>query len=317
MNKLLLVLTFLATGSSTVAQNNLLLPVGRTPIVGADERADGLMHPTACDEQGRVYVKLLWGEPGNVEPLLRISDKGIVELQFDMSHEMPLRYAMRPEGGVVMFHSDEHGRFLDSLGSDGKLESSLRLEPTPTPFFPSQLAVFQSGEIFISGQQIKPSYKASAAVYNASGALTKQLAFDEDIKKEQEIANDSSAQKLHAEAVNESVATAGDDGLVYLMRPTSPALVFAVSRAGEVVRSFKVTAPAGFSGCQEQIDDSIPPRLWPRCQSMLRFGVSDFRQRYWQQPCRLRSEYQRSGRDHYMLRSRPRAVFPSLARTGS
>jgi len=144
-----------------------------------------------------------------------------------------------------MFHSDEHSRFLDSFGNDGKRESSVRLEPTPTPFFPSQLAVFQSGDIFISSQQIRSPYKASAAIYAASGALTKQLAFDEDVKKEQEITNDSSAQKLRAETVNESVATASDDGLVYLMRPTSPALVFAVSRAGEVVRSFKVTAPAG------------------------------------------------------------------------
>jgi len=245
MSRLGLFFTLLVVTASAVAQSSVLAPVSRTPIIGADGRAYGVMFPTACDEQGRAYVKLLWGEPENVEPLLRISDKGVVEVQFDMSREMPLRYATRPDGGVVMFHSDEHGRFLDSFASDGKRESSMRLEPTPTPFFPSQLAVFQSGEVFIAGQQIKPSYKASAAIYNPSGALIKQLTFEEDVKREQEIVNDSGAQRMNARAVNESVATSGDDGLVYLMRPTNPILIYAISRAGEVVRTLHVTAPAG------------------------------------------------------------------------
>jgi len=245
MNKLLLVVGVLVVASQVGAQNNVLVRVERVNVVGADDLAFGIMFPTCCDQQGRTYVKLLSGEPGHVEPLLRISDKGLVEAQFDMSGEMPLRYAMRPDGGAVMFHSDGKYKFLDNFAPDGKHESSVRLEPPPTPFFPSQIAVFHSGEIFISGLQYQPGYKASAAIYSTTGSLIKQPTLDEDERREQEIATDSGAQKLNAEAVNESVATPGDDGLVYLMRPTNPVLVYAISRAGDVLRTIRVTPPVG------------------------------------------------------------------------
>ena len=39
------------------------------------------------------------------------------------------------------------------------------------------------------------------------------------------------------------MAIAGDDGLVYLMRATSPATVYAISAAGDVVRKIAVRAP--------------------------------------------------------------------------
>jgi hypothetical protein len=245
MNRLPLVVSLLLVASAVAAQSNLLVAVEHIPIVGSDERAVGIVFPTACDQQGRAYVKLSWAEPGNVEPLLRLSDKGAVEVQFDTSGELINRYAVRPDGGVVMMHSDGKDKFLDNFAPDGKHESSVRLEPPPTPFFPSQLAVFHSGEIFISGQQYHPGYKASAAIYSATGSLIRQPILDDDKKGEQEIATDSGAQKLNAKAVDRSVATAGDDGLVYLMRPTTPAVVYAILPAGDVLRTLRVTAPVG------------------------------------------------------------------------
>lgn len=245
MNKLPLVVSLLLVASAAAAQSTVLAAVERIPIVGADERAFGIVFPTACDQQGRAFVKLSWGEPGNVEPLLRLSDKGAVEVQFDTSGELINRYAVRPDGGVVMLHSDGKYKFLDNFAPDGKHESSVRLEPPPTPFFPSQLAVFPSGEVFISGLQYQPHYKASAAIYGATGSLIKQPTFDEDEKREQEIATESGAQKVNAEAIDKSVATAGDDGLVYLMRPTTPAVVYVISPAGDVLRTLRVVAPMG------------------------------------------------------------------------
>ena len=43
--------------------------------------------------------------------------------------------------------------------------------------------------------------------------------------------------------VERSVAIAGDDGFVYLMRATSPAIVYVISSAGEVMRKIVVSAP--------------------------------------------------------------------------
>ena len=88
-------------------------------------------------------------------------------------------------------------------------------------------------------------YKASTAIYRTTGSLVKELTLDEDEKIEQAIATDSAAPTVNKEAVDKSVAIAGDDGLVYLMRATSPAIVYAISPAGKVVRKVAVAAPSG------------------------------------------------------------------------
>jgi hypothetical protein len=75
----------------------------------------------------------------------------------------------------------------------------------------------------------------------------KQLVLDGDAKVERAIeagdAKDTSAQQPHTQAVDRSVAITGDDGLVYLMRATSPATVYAISAGGDVVRKITVSAP--------------------------------------------------------------------------
>ena len=146
-----------------------------------------------------------------------------------------------------MTHSDGRVKFVYNFGPDGTRESSVALEPPPTLFFPSQLAVFHSGEILVSGLQYHPGYKASTAIYNPTGRLVKQLVLDGDLETEHAIeagnAKDSHAEQQNTSAVDESVAITGDDGLVYLMRATVPVQVYAISAAGDVVRKIVVNAP--------------------------------------------------------------------------
>jgi hypothetical protein len=104
--------------------------------------------------------------------------------------------------------------------------------------------VFHSGEILISGQQYHPGYKASTAIFDPSGRLVKQLVLDGDAAIERVISQDTGAQQLNTSAIDTSIAITGDDGLVYLMRATSPVTVYAISSAGEVVRQIVVRAPS-------------------------------------------------------------------------
>ena len=94
-----------------------------------------------------------------------------------------------------------------------------------------------------------PSYKASTAIYSPAGHLVKQFALEGDAQIEREIdagdGKDTDLQKRHSEAVDKSVAITADDGLVYLMRASSPATVYAISDAGDVVRRIVVSAPTG------------------------------------------------------------------------
>jgi hypothetical protein len=156
-------------------------------------------------------------------------------------------FAVRPNGGVAMMHLDGGTKVVDNFGPDGKRESPVRLDRPPTPFFPMQIAVFRSSEILIAGLQFRPGYKASTAVYDSSGHLVKQFELDGDAEIERAIEvgdpRHGRAPGQGNETVARSVAITGDDGFVYLMRPTSPATVYVISPAGEVIRKIVVRAP--------------------------------------------------------------------------
>jgi hypothetical protein len=227
-----------------LAQTKPLVAKDRVPIKVAGDYPGGIAYPTFCDERGRLYVKLIEQGPEMRGPLLRISDKGIVETRFDTAGELINRYATRPDGGVIMIHTSGSTQFIDNFSPDGKFESSVALESTPIHFFPSVIAVFHSGEILISGSQYRPGYKASTAIFDSTGHLVKQLVLEKDAEVESAISKDTGAQRKNIRAIGTSVAIAGDDGLVYLMRATSPVVVYAISATGEVVHKIVVRVPS-------------------------------------------------------------------------
>lgn len=229
-----------------VAQTKVLVAKSRVPIsVVGDYSPGNIALPTACDEQGRFYVKLIKPGTAMAGSLFRWSSKGTMEAEFDTTGAFINRYAVRPGGGVIMIHSDGYSKLLDNFGPDGTRDSSVALESPPLPFFPSQLAVFPSGEVLMSGMQFHPGYKAATAVYDSTGHVVKQVTLDGDVETERAIDKDTSGQQQNKSAINQSVAITGDDGLVYLMRATSPPTVYAISAAGDVVRKIVVRSPAG------------------------------------------------------------------------
>jgi hypothetical protein len=244
MNKILAAFALLSVPALPMAaQTKVLVAKSRVPVSVPGDYHGGIAFPTACDEQGRLYVKLVKAGPGMVGPLFRLSSKGVVEAEFDTSGALINRYAVRPNGGVIMMHTDGRIKFVDNFAPDGTRESSVALERPPDPFFPSQLAVFHSGEILISGLQYQPGYKAATAIYDPTGRLVKQLVLDGDVDIERAIDKDTRSQQQNTSAIDTSVAITGDDGLVYLMRATSPASVYAISAAGDVVRKIVVSPP--------------------------------------------------------------------------
>jgi hypothetical protein len=245
VNKLAAVLALVVTTLPTLAQTKLLGAKSRVHVT-ATGRYQGIAFPTTCDEQGRLYVKFdMVGLGMAGSPLLRLSRNGAVEAKFDTSKALINRYAVRPDGGVVTVRSERAGKFIDNFSSDGKFESSVLIEHPTIPFFPSQLAVFPSGEILVSGLQYEAGYRASTAIFDRTGRLLKQFALDGDEEIERAVAGDTRAQQRYSSAIDQSAAIRGDDGLVYLMRATSPVTVYAISADGEVVRKIVVDAPGG------------------------------------------------------------------------
>jgi hypothetical protein len=197
--------------------------------------------PTACDEQGRSYVKFM-GQDGNMmESVYRVSDRGQIEAQFDITGTLGNTFAVRPNAGIAAAHIEGKAKVIDNFAPDGTRESQVRLETPPAPFFPMQSAVFPSGEIFVARQTYRSAREASAAVYDAEGHLLKQIPLDRDEVSRANVAENNN----EAGITSRSVAIAGDDGYVYLMRATSPPVVYAISSTGEIVRNFVVKGPAG------------------------------------------------------------------------
>jgi hypothetical protein len=203
--------------------------------------------PSACDALGRPFVKLMQPGPGMIGPLYRLSNKGVLEAEFDTSGAIGNIYAVRPGGGVAMVRSDGFTRAIDNFGPDGKFESTIWLERPPIGFFPTQIAVFPTGEILMSGLQGHPGYRTSTAIYHPAGHLIKQFVLpgDAEVERGIESGNPQSASLVQSQkkAVSRSVAVNGDDGLVYLMRGASPAPVYAISATGEVMRQLSVAVP--------------------------------------------------------------------------
>ena len=131
--------------------------------------------PTACDDQGRSYVKL-WTGNGSKGPVFRVSDKGVIEAQFDSPEMLGNTFAVRPDAGIAVPHLEDRGKtkVIDNFGPDGARESQVRLETPLIPFFPEQIAVFPSGGFFLAGGHDQAN-KPSASVYDAEGHLLKQL----------------------------------------------------------------------------------------------------------------------------------------------
>jgi len=246
MNELVAVIAFFCvTTLPMAAQTKVLVAKGRVPssVLFDDHRNFAL--PTACDEQGRSYVKLV--KTGMVGPILRLSAQVVLEAEFDTTGALVNIYAVRPDGGVAMVRIDGPTNVVDNFGPDGTRQSTVRLDRPPITFFPAQIAVFRSGEILLAGPQYHPGFKASTAVYDPTGHLVKQFVLDGDAEIERAIevgdARYTREPRGSNDPVSRSVVIAGDDGFVYLMRATSPATVYVISAAGEVRRKIVVSAP--------------------------------------------------------------------------
>jgi hypothetical protein len=132
MNKLALVALVCATALPIAAQTKVLVATSRVSSSVASNGNFAL--PTACDEQGHLYVRQNISGGKMTGPLLRLSGKGTLEAEFDTSGTVGNVFALRPNGGVAMVRLDGATNVVYNFGPDGKLESSIRLNVRRSPF---------------------------------------------------------------------------------------------------------------------------------------------------------------------------------------
>src|SRR5215471_9061600 len=98
--------------------------------------------PTACDDKGRSYVKLpkADGKSAMTGPVFRVSDKGVIEAQFDSPEMLGNTFGVRPDGGIAALIAPigkggmpylGKTKVVDNFGPDGTRESQVHLETPP------------------------------------------------------------------------------------------------------------------------------------------------------------------------------------------
>jgi|ERR1700690_575225 len=219
------------------------------------EMAEFFIHPIKCDAEGNLY--LMTGVDAT-SGIREINSKGQRVANFLASAATGLSvwhgtyFAVAPNGSVYQLADlrDSRDRAVISYNKDGSYKSAVKLEAPhgAEDWNEMQIAVFPSGDFLIAGSIHNPDTAVRTpftGIFDSSGAIKREITLpdDADLQKMAESGDPRVIAPGHA-SVNRAVelgyAEAGSDGNVYLMRRISPAIVYAISPGGEVVRRFTV-----------------------------------------------------------------------------
>ena len=205
-----------------------------------------------CDGDGNLYARR--HQPGDHAkgPVQQITSKGALMHSFrveDPTLDLSIAdFFLAPNddlyiAGWSTVSPNTGGRiYLAHFGRDGSLKSKTRL--VSEEFFPSSLAVFNSGEILLTGTQGSGDNKPFTAVFASNGTLISKVypPEDEELSRKAE-EGDPSAHEAGVYGnsfVEMGGAVGGSDGNVYLMRRTSPALIYVISPKGNIIRTLRI-----------------------------------------------------------------------------
>jgi hypothetical protein len=212
--------------------------------------ATGFLPPLRCDRDGNLYYRA-----SPIDPIHKLNLKGEEIALFraaagtDKKIDVSVSYALTPQGGLyeLVFPHEIH-RYVFVYSPDGSFKSAIKLDPG-FPFVPHALAVFASGQLLITGSEYDHDRAAAmwpfTGIFAADGRLLKEIKLDDD-ETLRDMAVDGDARVKSPtgangnRAVDLSQIETAADGNAYLMRWTNPAVIYAISPGGEVVRRFKV-----------------------------------------------------------------------------
>jgi hypothetical protein len=241
-----------SSARQTVAASRDLVPLSS---VTADYVNAGMfLYPLRCDGGGNLYLRNVnSGVPAIHE--LSPNGKQIALFQPDLatSEFKVVRgtyFSLDKDGYLAqLVESKEIKRHVFIFKADGSLKNDIKLE-TSFPWIPSQVAAFPSGNLLVSGSEYDHDRKNPikwpfTGVFGLDGSLVKEVKLeDDDMIHDMAAVGDSRVTAPESPNSNYAVALgqlgSASDGNVYLMRRLSPAILYAISSDGRVIRRFTV-----------------------------------------------------------------------------
>jgi len=207
--------------------------------------------PLKCDRDGNLFFQPnvfpheeIHSLNAKGQPLASFRPRAIPELSLDGIGA----YAIGPRGELYQIvFPHEIARSVAVFTADGKYKSAIKLK-LRFEFTPGPLGVFPSGDILVSGLRWRGKDVARepfTGIFSPDGTLVKEVKFEDDQElREMAARGDSRVTSPENPTGNRAVSFSqmetGDDGNVYLMRWTNPAIFYAISPTGEVSRRFTV-----------------------------------------------------------------------------
>ena len=218
------------------------------------ENEDPFQDPIKCDSDGNIYVRPYVRPLSMAAPVVKISLEGKRTATFairsvpEFDKSIANDFAVGPRGEVYIISSNAKGKQIVSFDANGEYHSTVKLEGA---FLPEQLAVNSSGAFLVGGYKEQKDNRATGTpftgIFDHSGRLIKELELLGDLKPSKDAADKQKGAPLDP-AISMSNVVAVDDGNFYLMRASTPPVVYVIAPDGSVAHQLKINPPGlGFA----------------------------------------------------------------------
>lgn len=230
-----------------------------------------ILAPIKCDAKGNIYIRPALGPTTTLsEPVLGISADGQKTTLYNLGAVSELKeakkttlwdYGISPRGQLYELLEIQYQKGTTSVGiavfdADGRDASLIPIDVATvrSNLSPRQVTRFVSGEFLISGiayskesASQKSQQRPFTAIFGPSGKLSKEIGLsgDPDRLNMPEKPDYKNPSSIPFTAIDAGEVATGDDGNVYLLRNGDEPTVYVISPSGDVLRSFRITKPAG------------------------------------------------------------------------
>jgi hypothetical protein len=229
----------------------------------ASEMGGAFMSPSKCDGDGNLYIRKFAMDRPLLGPVVKIDPDGKRTALFDPAAFSQLALdradAFSPASDGGMYQIAQSGVvkpriYVLHFSSDGSPSSPTRLDADLEVY---TFAAFASGNFLLSGVQRDVQNRNDrgrnfTAVFSADGRELAQLSFQKPqgaakagVKsgaggRQKEARQDA---EKPAPPLDLADAEVGSDGNLYVMRSSSPALVYVIAPSGKIMQTLKIASP--------------------------------------------------------------------------
>lgn len=217
------------------------------------------MSGTKCDGEGNLYIRKFATDRPLLGPVVKIDPDGKRVALFDpvafsqLALDRADAFSPASDGGMYQVARSGVVKpriYVLHFSSDGSPSSPALLA---ADFEVYTFAAFASGNFLASGverdlQNKNDRGRNFTAVFSADGRELAQLSFEESRgprKAQNEVQNNEVQNDAGKAAPGLDLADAevGSDGNLYVMRRSSPALVYVIAPSGKIMQTLKIVAP--------------------------------------------------------------------------